>query len=122
MRRVAIFLLLTFLTIHASDAQSVSSPCQNVSMGVVAYESITVSSSSIGFTVATYGTSIYALATLETNPIRYRVDGTAPTASEGILVPTGSTFEVCGASEMRDFRMIRTGSDATVKVHFYRPN
>lgn len=90
-----------------------------------AYESITVSSASIGFTSATYApagqtAASVALVTTETNPIRFRSDGTAPTSSEGHLAAASSQIEVCGAAAVANFRMIRTGSDATAKVTFFR--
>lgn len=89
-----------------------------------AYEAITVSSTSIGFTSATYnpaeGQASQALITIETNPIRFRGDGTAPTATEGHVINPGQMIDVCGSLAVRNFRMIRTGSDATARVTYLR--
>lgn len=93
-------------------------------------EAITVSSTSIGFTVATIDAAkdqgkplLFAQVTLETNPIRVRGDGLAPTATVGELwnnVAGGNVkFTVCGEPLMRAFRMIRTGSDAAVTAAYY---
>lgn len=89
-----------------------------------AFETITVSSSSIGFTAGTYspttGPAIMALVTTETNPLRFTADGTTPTGSVGHLAAASSQIEVCGTQAVRNFRMIRTGSDATVQVTYSR--
>lgn len=86
-----------------------------------AFETITVSNVSIGFTTATADVANYAVVTLETNPIRYRADGSAPTAAIGHLASAGTTLEVCGKSAIASFRMIRQGAaDATAPVTYYK--
>lgn len=95
------------------------------SPGVFAFETITVSSVSIGFTAATYAPTgeqqaFAALVSLETNAIRFRSDGTAPTAAVGHAVSAGSNIEVCGTANVRNFRMIRQSADATATVSYFR--
>jgi len=90
-----------------------------------AFETITVSTASIGFTAGTAFPSgdipsVMAIATTETNSLRFRADGLAPSATVGHLVTAGQTIEVCGTQAMRTFRMIRASADATVSVSFYR--
>lgn len=91
-----------------------------------AYESITVSTVSIGFTLATYAPAgqlqaSVAYITTETNPIRFRSDGGAPTAAEGHLAAASSQIEICGVPAVAAFRMIRQGAaDATAKVTYFR--
>jgi hypothetical protein len=86
-----------------------------------AFEQITVSTVSIGFTTATLSTGNYAIVTTETNPIRYRSDGVAPTAAVGHLAAAGSTIEVCGKAAASQFRMIRQGAaDATAFATYYK--
>jgi hypothetical protein len=94
-------------------------------LDVIGYESITVSSTAIGFTAATFAPSggqpaIYAYATTETNSIRFRADGIAPTATEGHLVAAPGAFEVCGLRAITNLSMIRASADATVKATYYR--
>lgn len=85
-----------------------------------AFEQITVSTVAIGFTVATLAEGNYAVVSIETNPIRYRSDGTNPTAAVGHLAAAGTVLEVCGKSAARNFKMIRQGAaDATAFVTFY---
>lgn len=98
-----------------------------------AFETLTVSTTALPFTVAVYAPSlatgqslgdppcVLATGTVETNPTRYRVDGLAPTASVGHLVSAGQTFTVEGVPAVRSFRIIRQGAaDATVTITYWR--
>lgn len=105
---------------------------------VMAYEAITVSGSSIGPTPATIRTTtatsplqgtadliaewaVEAFVTVESNPIRYRLDGTAPTSSEGHLLNANDTLVVQGYTNIKNLKMIRQGgSDATVRVTYFK--
>lgn len=107
--------------------------CPGVAGQTVQYrsEAIAVSTTSIGFTVATIDFAkdqgkplLFAEVTLESNPMRVRADGLAPSATVGTLwnnVAGGNVkFTVCGEATMRAFRMIRTGaSDAAVTAAYY---
>lgn len=102
--------------------------CPGLTGQTTAYatEAITVSSTAIGFTAATYndGTHVplFAQVTLETNPIRVLTTGKPPTSSVGELW-TNSTnvkFTVCGQSSINKFLAIRTGAaDAAITVVYY---
>lgn len=119
-----LLLLLAFLVCAGRlEAQQ----CQGI--GVVtpfAYEAVTVSSTSIGFTAGTYNNGQYvavlAIATLETDSIRFRVDGGVPTSSVGQLVTQASnvSLTICGNASVAFFRAIRTSTDASLKVVYYR--
>lgn len=89
--------------------------------GVIGYESLTVSNAAVGCTTPQSGmTPMAALLTVETNSIRYRTDGTAPTTSEGHLVAAGGVIELYGRGEVKNFKAIRTASpDAVVKATYY---
>jgi hypothetical protein len=96
------------------------------------YESITVSTTALGFTatkITVANTAIGSanprrakevLLTVETNTIRFRLDGTDPTAAEGHLLAVGDSLNIEGEDNIRRFRMIRATADATVKVTYYR--
>jgi hypothetical protein len=105
----------------------------------VDFESITVSTISIGGTTSKLvvqtarGPAVEgqqyidtqrvdeAFFTVETNPIRVRFDGTAPTASVGHLFQPGDTFTVTGYGNVAKVAMIRSGgADATVRVTYFR--
>jgi hypothetical protein len=92
-----------------------------------AFEQITVSSVSIGFTQTTAYrdggiTADFAVVTVETNAIRSRDDGTAPTASVGIPWNVSDKFTVCGLPSIKAVRFIRQTADATISVSYYREN
>lgn len=116
--------LLAGLSLHSTG--TVQASCGRPdSPGVFAFETITVSSASIGFTSATYAPTgqtpaFAALVTIETNSVRFRSDGTAPTASVGHIVTANQTIEVCGTDNVKNFRMIRVGSDASATVSYFR--
>lgn len=82
----------------------------------VKFEQITVST-----TVKTLGTghggSNFAFVTCETNDVRWRDDGTDPTASVGQLLKAGQTLGYDGQPE--DLRFIRVSADATLDVTSY---
>lgn len=84
-----------------------------------AYESITVGASAIGFTEAkiianTEGFTIGSVfCTLETAQIRFRLDGTDPTSSEGHLLEPGQSLTI-EYNDVVNFRSIRTGGTSGV--------
>ena len=85
-----------------------------------AYESITVANSAIGLTSGTYSDATRAEMTLETAQIRYRLDGTNPTSSEGHPVEVGDLIILNSAAQIAGFKAIRTGSTSGVlKVTYF---
>jgi hypothetical protein len=104
-----------------------------------AYESITVSSTAVGFTASNIdqdnnlsGNPINAgsigklqatraTVTIEDANIRYRVDGTDATASEGHRLTPGDVIYVQGYQAISNFSAIREdGTDATIRVTYER--
>ena len=83
-----------------------------------AYESISVSSVAVILTVATYGPRPHAVITVEDNSIRFRLDGTAPTATEGHLAEPGDVIHLHNHDQLEDFQAIRTGADAVLKCSY----
>ena len=58
---------------------------------------------------------VRATLTLETAQIRYRYDGVLdPTATEGHVMDAGDAFTLEGVDNIRNFRMLRTGSTSGV--------
>lgn len=124
---VALIGATAVLAPHVAHAQAQNSPCGgNTRFEAFAFETITVSTTAVGFTSATYAPSgttpaDYAMVSVETAAIRYRVDGVAPTASVGHAIEAGSGFPVCGQPSLKTFQMIRRdGADSTVRVTYYR--
>ncbi len=73
-------------------------------------EVVTVADSAIGLTSATYLTATKAEMTLETAQIRVRKDGSDPSTTVGHLVEVGDQIVLYSASDIANFKAIRTGS------------
>ncbi len=93
-----------------------------VSMGIT-YESITVADTAIGITAGylpssvigcQYWKNIDLMCTLETAQVRFRLDGTSPTTSEGHILNAGDILYVKSCMEIYYFKAIRTGSTSGV--------
>lgn len=54
------------------------------------------------------------LLTVETNPCRFRIDGGAPTATVGHLLPAGATMLIQGSNAARNLALIDTAAGASV--------
>jgi len=57
-----------------------------------------------------------ALISVETNPIRFRNDGVTPTATNGMLLNSGSYYTMINAENIKNFRCIDTATGASA-VH-----
>jgi hypothetical protein len=85
------------------------------------FEMLTVNTS-VGITTAlltmTDGTpATYALiGPIETDQIRVRFDGTAPTAASGHLFQIGDSFELFGAQYVKNFLAIKVTNSASVPI------
>ncbi len=90
----------------------------------VGYESLTISTAAVQLTVANYTDSNGELAkqaiiTIEDAQLRWRVDGTDPTASEGHLQNPFDVIVLKGTQNIQNFSTIRKGStDATIRVTY----
>ena len=117
-RLIVSLVILTGITLEAQQFNRQSIPVMS------ADEVLTVSTTSVGFTVSVYKSNTdnparYASCSVETNQITVRISGGAATASVRHVLDVGSTFEVWGTSNLDKFRMIRTGgADATVKCSY----
>lgn len=88
-------------------------------------EMLTVGTAAIALTPAKVDpTGIRAesvFITVEDASIRYWASGNTPTTSQGHLVPSGSSLELHGHSNLTKFKAIRaTGSDAKIAVSYLR--
>ena len=78
------------------------------------YESVTVAAVAIGLTSGTYDDATRAEITLETAQIRFRVDGSDPTSSEGHIVDADDVIVLNSAAQIAGFKAIRTGGTSGV--------
>jgi hypothetical protein len=91
------------------------------------YEAITVSNVAIGFT-STYikptsgdfsgKVCQEVLCTLETDQIRFTLDGTTPTSAIGHLLEAGQNLTLKNPADISNFRGIRVTTDASLKVTY----
>ena len=88
-------------------------------MAVYAYESITVAGTAIGFTAATMDQAVEALVTVEAGAVRFRADGTDPTAAVGHVLEVGDVLKVRSQNDLQKIRFIRRDAvSATLRVSF----
>lgn len=93
------------------------------------FDTITVSSTAIGLTSTKYNTTSqamplregqYIIITVETNSIRYRIDGPAPTSSVGHILTAGSSLILLGSTPIKNFKAIAVSGDGTMMVTYLR--
>lgn len=100
-----------------------------------AFEAITVSNASIGVTAATAFPRLVtgsngmnsldhgaeeAFFTVETDQVRYTLDGTVPTAAIGHRLNPDDTLWLVGRDMIRKVRFIRVTTDAALKATYFR--
>ena len=89
------------------------------------FETLTVGAAAIGPTVATIYPAdgyeaTYGLFTVETNDVRYRMDGTAPTDAVGHLLQAEQNLEVHGKENLRNLLFIQVSGGATISCTYMR--
>lgn len=88
-------------------------------VGVIGYESLTIAASSVGLSAASPVVPKSFVGVLETAQVRFRGDGTAPTATEGVVMEVGDQITLT-ADEIVNMRFFRTGGTSGVlKGHFF---
>lgn len=90
-----------------------------IGLKCMGYEQLTVSTTAVSLTVPA-GT-IRAVLVVEDQDIRYRLDGTDPTATVGFLAKAAmEPFELYGNNTLADLSAIRDGgTDGVLSVHYY---
>lgn len=86
----------------------------------LAKEQLTVSNAAVGFASIPSGTPTpdWAYVSLETDNIRFWVDGSTPTSSVGHLMTPGDVLILRGKNEISKFKAIRTNADATLFITY----
>lgn len=105
----------------ASDSQtSVSGAIPSWLTGIRAtplgYQQLSVAGTAVGLTVPTGATM--AIITVSGQIVRYRDDGTVPTASVGMPLAVGSIFNY--ASALSAIQFIAEASTATLDILYYQ--
>ena len=93
-------------------------------MPAFASERLTVGGTAVGLTSATYapasGPARSAFITVETDQIRFTLDGTTPTSSRGHVIDAGGSLVLQGIEEIRAFKAIRVTNSAPIEVTYKR--
>jgi len=89
------------------------------------HETITVSSSAVGLTQSKFSnylsSKLRAFITCEGAQIRFWLDGTAPTSTDGHLLEAGQNLTIDSPDALTKFKAIRTGTtDATLRVSYFK--
>jgi hypothetical protein len=93
-------------------------PISRVSLG---YQQLTSMASATKLTVPAGADFAYIVA--EAQSVRWRDDGTAPTATVGQLLPAGVPLQLSGASVLAAAQFIQATSGAILNVSYYQaPN
>lgn len=88
-------------------------------MAIHAFETLSVTGTAGGLTQATAGGSNKATVTVEVAPVRFRVDGTAPTATVGHLLDVGDTLVLGSNDEIERIKFISSdGVTASLSVTY----
>ena len=94
---------------------------------VSGFETLSVTNgAAVAFTAGTAANAKAAFCTVETQSIRYRMDGTAPTTAVGHLQLSSATsnvaywFSIVGKNKVIAFRMIATTGTASVTCSYLR--
>lgn len=93
-----------------------------------ANESLSVGASSVQLTQSIFdpldgkGLAQNAFVTIETNSIRYWIDGTTPTPSLGHIARAGESFELFNYRNLQNFKTINEddGFTSTIRVTYGR--
>lgn len=105
------------LMIPCYPATSPTSGCVGVKIyAALGYQQITSVSAATGLTVPTG--AIIAEICVETQAIRYRDDGTNPTATVGMPIPAATCFQYAGP--LGAIKIIEQTPSATIDVSYYK--
>lgn len=94
----------------------------------IGHQQLTVSSTAVGLTVPTGTKPTHALITVQTDSVRWRADGTAPTAAVGnLIIATASATGVLDLSDpngiytqiIGNIQFIRVTTDATLDIEYF---
>lgn len=120
MAAVALMALVLFAVPAFAQTSPIGQPCPgtgNIALTHKSYIQSSVLSGAFAFTVPTG--SMIAIVSVESNGVRYRTDGTLPTATVGMPIASGSSVILCGLDILTNFTVISQAGTATVNMDFY---
>jgi hypothetical protein len=121
MRRLLGLVVLLVLTVPlAGQQQAVAKYIQTQTVTNAATVAVCTAASTPA-NCSTDTATTAAFVSVETNPIRWLANGTAPTTTTGHLANAGATITINGHLNVTQFRMIATGANASVTSTVFRP-
>ena len=85
----------------------------------VGYQQLVVSNSAVGLTIPLNANR--ALIVVEDAAVRFRDDGTVPTATVGVQIFQNQSFEITDADSLKAIKFIRkTGTSAELNISYYQ--
>lgn len=118
MKRFLTTLTLALVLLPAQVSSSVICPGVDSPLRPLGYQQLSVGGTAVGFTLPTTATVRIAVVMVEDASIRYRDDGTDPTAAIGTLVTANTGIVVCGPAAAT-FKAIQVTTAANLSIHFY---
>jgi hypothetical protein len=85
----------------------------------IAYKQITVLTSAVGLDAPEGATMAHVQA--ESQNVRYRLDGTAPTASVGMPIQADTVGQWLPIEKLNKARFIEETATAKLNIHFFKP-
>lgn len=86
----------------------------------LAFETVTVGSTAVSLTSATYSNARFAHISCEGVEVRYRLDGGTPIATVGHLLQVNNNLDLHLHSEIVNLKVISvSGTSATITVTYY---
>lgn len=112
MKKIIFGLVLTLLCSSVAHAERKTVYYESIAVGTVTAKEL---SSSLDATVYDAYRAVRGVITVEDNNIRFRLDGTSPTTTEGLIAYVGDLITIDGITDCRNFQAISTTGTATLK-------
>lgn len=106
-----VFVILS-LFVGSAHAERKTVYYESIAVGAVTAKEL---SSSLDATVYDAYRAVRGVITVEDNNIRFRLDGTSPTTTEGLIAYVGDLITIDGITDCRNFQAISTTGTATLK-------
>ena len=120
MKKLKVLFIALVILITSISANAVTF-VQNYDWAPFYYEKVTLSTDAVSRLNQTYREdSKGVFVTIETNSIRFRIDGGDPDANDGHVVIAGGNVYLIDSKSVRNLRMIAVDGTATAIVTYYK--
>ena len=120
MKNLKVLFITLFILIISVSANAVTF-VQNYDWAPFYYEKVTIATDAVSRLNQTYREDSKGIfLTVETNSIRFRIDGGDPDANDGHVVIAGGNVYLIDPKSVRNLRMIAVDGAATAIVTYYK--